>query len=79
MVYNVLDYPGGVVRMTSVTEDDNELMRNYPEHDMFHRRVKEVGNIIIKYESSYNGDSWTRAFVSGCKCSSPKFLHRCHL
>ena len=57
MVYNVLDYPGGAVRMTSVTEDDNELMRNYPEHDMFHKRVKEVGNIIIKCESSYNGDS----------------------
>ena len=44
LVYNVLDYPGGVVRMTSITEDDNELMRNYPDHDKFHRKVKEVTN-----------------------------------
>ena len=47
MVYNVLDYPGGVVRMTSVTEEDNELMRNYPEHDTFHRKVKQVMNFVV--------------------------------
>ena len=51
MVYNVLDYPGGVVRMTSVTQEDNELMRNYPDHDKFHRKVKEVMNLIMTYQN----------------------------
>ena len=50
MLYNVLDYPGGVVRMTSVTEEDNESMRNYPDHDVFHRRVKQVMNFVVIYQ-----------------------------
>ena len=42
MLYNVLNLPAGVVRMTSVTEEDNDLMKHYPNHDMHHRRVKGV-------------------------------------
>ena len=42
MVYNALNFPAGVVRMTSVTEEDNDQMKDYPDHDMYHRRVKKV-------------------------------------
>ena len=47
MVYNVLNFPAGVVRMTSVTEGDDDLMKHYPEHDMYHRRVKKVRFLFL--------------------------------
>ena len=40
--YNVLNFPAGVVRMTSVTEEDDDMMSSYPDHDMWHKRVIEV-------------------------------------
>ena len=42
MVYNALNFPAGVVRMTRVTEEDDGQMKDYPEHDMYHRKVKKV-------------------------------------
>ena len=40
--YNVLNFPAGIVRMTSVTEEDNNMMTSYPDHNMWHKRVIEV-------------------------------------
>ena len=42
--YNVLDFPAGIVRMTSVTEEDDNMITtdDYPDHDMWHKRVIEV-------------------------------------
>ena len=52
MVYNVLNFPAGVVRMTSVTDEDDEQMKDYSEHDMYHRRVKKV-RLHSGYEEGY--------------------------
>ena len=40
--YNILNFPAGIVRMTSVTEEDDNMMTSYPDHDMGHKRVIEV-------------------------------------
>ena len=42
MLYNVLNFPAGVVRMTKVTQSDYDLMEDYPEYDMRHKKVQKV-------------------------------------
>ena len=39
--YNVLDFPAGIVRVTSVTKEDDNMI-SYPDHDMWHKGVIEV-------------------------------------
>ena len=42
MLYNALNFPAGVVRMTTVTQKDYDLMGDYPEYDLRHKKVKKV-------------------------------------
>ena len=48
--YNVLNFPAGIVRMTSVTEEDDIMMVTYPDHDMWHKRVIEVRASIALFQ-----------------------------
>ena len=42
MLFNILDYPAGVIPFTSVTKNDVIQMENYPEHDAAHKQIKKV-------------------------------------
>ena len=41
-VYNLLDFPAGVVPVTRVTQQDDDDLSGYPEDDMWTRDVKKV-------------------------------------
>ena len=44
MIYNVLNFPSGVVRMTKQNEDDIQALNNdYEIRDARHAKVREVG------------------------------------
>ena len=42
MIFNVLNFPAGVVRMTKVTSQDQEKLKDYPIRDKFHGLAKQV-------------------------------------
>lgn len=46
-LYNVLNFPAGVVPVTTVTEADEEDLKNYRGHyeDPWDRRLKEVSQL----------------------------------
>ena len=59
MLYNVLNFPAGVVRMTKVTQEDDQLMKDYPDYDLRHRLVKKVSYTFSKAFSKPT-EKWDR-------------------
>lgn len=49
MLYNVLNFPAGVVPVTTVTEADEENLKHYTGHydDPWDRRLRQVGFTVM--------------------------------
>ena len=53
----MVDFPGGVVPITKVTEEDIKAMEQYPQHDAAHRKLTKVWNRQFKGDSLCH-DCW---------------------
>ena len=46
-LYNVTDFPTGSMCVTKVNQEDQDAMKDYPAHDLWHKAAKKVCSIII--------------------------------
>lgn len=65
MLYNLLNFPAGVVPVSTVTAEDEEELRHYTGNynDRFDQLFKEVGNTpVTKKQNHYTSWSFMLAF-----------------
>ena len=46
-MYNLLNYPAGVVPVTKVTEQDIQEMADYPQKTKFEKNIKKVMILLV--------------------------------
>ena len=77
-LYNMLDYPAGVVKVTNVTEEDEMKLEQFPEDDAWDKQIKQeckVGHfdIVMLLQIQMSGMHWLPHF---CTNSSPSLQRR---